>query len=232
MNVWRWSNAEMFGSLQFGMSFRETGELKDIPRQAFTPAGRVFLRSVGISPSQCVLAPLEQGVTVLSVSALDAGRSIPLCDGLVTTSSGLGVTVTVSDCFAVVLFDPVSSWLSVLHAGWRGVHGRIVSRACEMKEAFDGRLDRVVAWIGPGIQRCHFEVQGEVASRFPMDVYRHQDRIYVDLRDALIRQLQERGIRSLYFDDRCTACDASTFFSYRRDKPPRPQTMLAYACIR
>ncbi len=46
-------------------------------------------------------------------------------DGHLSRGAGLLLTVTVADCIPVYLIDPESRALGLLHAGWRGVAGRI-----------------------------------------------------------------------------------------------------------
>jgi polyphenol oxidase len=76
----------------------------------------------------------------------------------------------------------------------------------------------LTAAIGPGIGPCCYEVGEEVAApfreRFGDDVLRERR---LDLWTSAERALRAAGVERVDRFDRCTACEAETFFSHRRD---------------
>jgi copper oxidase (laccase) domain-containing protein len=52
-------------------------------------------------------------------------------DGHATSTKGILLTVTVADCIPVYLLDPVKKAVALLHAGWRGIAGRILAEGVE-----------------------------------------------------------------------------------------------------
>ncbi|KAB2959206.1 MAG: polyphenol oxidase family protein, partial [Thermoanaerobaculia bacterium] len=83
-------------------------------------------------------------------------------DALVTGRAGVAATVATADCVPVLLAVPGA--VAAVHAGWRGVVAGVVPAALErVRER--GDLARAVAWIGPSIGPCCYEVGEEVAAQ-------------------------------------------------------------------
>ena len=53
-------------------------------------------------------------------------------DGHATCRPGVLLSITVADCVPVYLLDPQSRAVMLLHAGWRGVAGQIVTKGIEL----------------------------------------------------------------------------------------------------
>ena len=136
-------------------------------------------------------------------------------DGLWTEEPGLPILALSADCLPVALVraDARTPAVAVLHAGWRGLLAGIV-------EAGRQALGRgtLAAAIGPGIGPCCYEVGEEVAApfreRFGGDVVCESR---LDLWTSAERALRAAGVERVDRFDRCTACEAETFFSHRRD---------------
>jgi copper oxidase (laccase) domain-containing protein len=123
------------------------------------------------------------------------GEELPRVDGHVTHRGGLGLLVLVADCFPVALAG--GSTVAMLHCGWRGLAGGIVSRALE---SFD---EPPSAAVGPGIGACCYEV----AANGRM----------LDLRLVVEHELRKGGVERIEHLDRCTSCREDLYFSHRRD---------------
>jgi YfiH family protein len=170
------------------------------------------------------------GAELARVAGPPAGRWIEdsSCDALATRARAVALGVKIADCLPVTLFDGEAGVLAGIHSGWRGAAARIVPSAIERlarEDSFDPA--RAVAYLGPSIRVCCFEVGEEVvdalASAFG-DVDAHVDRSrgakpHVDLPGLTRRLLGEAGLREEAIDDSglCTRCEGSVFHSYRRD---------------
>ena len=65
------------------------------------------------------------------------------------------------------LYDPERHAAGLVHAGWRGTRADIAAKtARKMCAEFGSALEDLLAFIGPGISRCCFEVAAEVAEEF------------------------------------------------------------------
>jgi len=148
--------------------------------------------------------------------------NLPRADGIVTRRRDLLIGVGVADCVPVFLTFP--GGIAVLHAGWRGVVGGIVSRTLDYVAArWDINPDQLEVLIGPSIGPCCFEVSTAVAALFaPQHRRSHGGCLYIDLPGALMTQWLRGGGRPEQFmrADRCTVCGSPKLHSYRRDRTP------------
>ena len=148
-------------------------------------------------------------------------------DGLVTNRPGDTLGAFAADCIPMVFADPSRRVAAAAHAGWRGtVNGVAVEVLKTMRERFDTRPEDVRVALGPSIGPCCFEVGPEVVDEFRAKmgdvtglVVRGPHKDHIDLRVATRFLLERAGVRPESIDDHppCTRCDATKWFSYRRD---------------
>ncbi|MGV3623982.1 MAG: peptidoglycan editing factor PgeF, partial [Archangium sp.] len=145
-------------------------------------------------------------------------------DALWTQTPGTAVGVRTADCVPILLEDPRSGRVAAVHAGWRGVIAEIVGRTLEVWLGQGTRPVDVRAAIGPCIQRCCFEVDGDLPSRFasafgPEVVLpiAGKEKRHLDLPLAVGKTLRRLGVPDAHVVTlpQCTFCD-SRFFSHRR----------------
>ena len=119
--------------------------------------------AVGFTADQLVRCQQVHGTGIAKVDQSDAGRMIDGCDGLITDTPGLPISVVCADCVPLLLYDPVHRALGVCHAGWRGtVNGAAAAALWGLQAAFDTDPGAVVACIGPSIGPDSYEVGSEV----------------------------------------------------------------------
>lgn len=144
--------------------------------------------------------------------------SPPVGDGLMSAGRRLLMGVSIADCAPVFLAS--RGGVAVLHAGWRGVAGRILPGALELIERLWGVSPSDVELIlGPCIGPCCFEVSAAVAALFPEHVRRrHRTGWHVDLPGTLLDQWLSSGGAAQRFMrlDRCTVCGTPLMYSHRR----------------
>jgi hypothetical protein len=131
-------------------------------------------------------------------------------DAIVATTAETAVGVRVADCVPILLADTKTGAVAAVHAGWRGVALNVIASAMKLHAlAFD------LAAIGPCIGVCCFEIGDDVIDKLSPHV---KDR-HGDLRAAVRAQLVASGLQNAHIEDvaGCTRCDATRFFSYRRD---------------
>ena len=145
-------------------------------------------------------------------------------DALWTERPEHWVAVGTADCVPVLLVDPQGRRVAAVHSGWRGTDARIVARAVESLVARGSRPERLLAAVGPSIQRCCYVVSEELGQRFTTRfgaevVAREAGEIRLDLARSVRDTLLGVGLKAAHVDvlPECTACDASRFFSHRRD---------------
>jgi len=143
-------------------------------------------------------------------------------DALCTSTKGRAVGIYTADCVPILVGDKQGR-VAAAHAGWRGTVAEIAVRTVEALVTLGADPASLYAAIGPSIcVRC-FEVGPEVAEEFrrwPAAVATSfGEKPHVDLWAVNRQQLVDAGIPASHIDAQppCTHCDATQFFSYRRD---------------
>ena len=140
----------------------------------------------------------------------------PICDALWTDQRNTALAIKVADCLPVTLIDPAGV-IANIHSGWRGAVQNITAATLDA-----AALDRstTVAFLGPSIRVCCFEVGEEVAEKFdPAYVDRTLGaKPHVDIARFTAGVLQSGGVTRIVDTGLCTRCEGSVFHSYRRDK--------------
>jgi polyphenol oxidase len=151
------------------------------------------------------------GATVVKAPREDRWRECDSCDALWTDERGKALAIKVADCLPVTLVDPETHVIANIHSGWRGAVQNIVAKTIDAVPIRSG-----LAYLGPSIRVCCFEVGEEVAEQFPpQHVDRTRAKPHVDL-VAYTKDLL--GGFDVIDSELCTRCDGSIFHSYRRDR--------------
>lgn len=88
-------------------------------------------------------------------------------DGLITNLPQVALAVLTADCFPVLLVDTRNKAVGAFHAGWRGTVQRIAEKGLgAMRREYGTQPGDIQAVIGPGIQKCCYEIGEEVKSQF------------------------------------------------------------------
>jgi polyphenol oxidase len=217
------SSREGYQSLNLAM---HVGDVEERVRQNRRRMLRALPRRGLLDP---VVGEQVHGAGVQAVGELHAGtrwqqseHALARTDALATATRRLPLVILVADCLPLALVDPTRQAAAVVHAGWRGVEAGVVEGTLHlMKRVWGTMAADVVAWQGPGIGPCCFEVGPEVAERFSGACLPGEgDRSYLDLRSAVGSRLQQAGVleENLTGLPVCTACRADLFFSYRRER--------------
>jgi YfiH family protein len=162
--------------------------------------------ALGLAPEQVVFALQVHGTRLIEHPISEVR---PEADGHVVREPGLAPLVFVADCLPIALHGP--GGLAMVHAGWRGLAGGIVTAAAEAVEATS-------AAIGPGIGPCCYAVGDEVLGAFAgLGNGIAQGRM-LDLAEVARRQLAAAGVERVESAGLCTSCEAELFYSHRRDE--------------
>lgn len=192
---------------------------------------QIFLGAAGIDPTRLVWAKQEHTTTVLTPDTPGAQGS---CDALLTQGNRWALAATFADCLPLLLVEPESQTLCMVHAGWRGTAAGIARYAVEaMQDKYQITPEKILAVIGPHILPCCFEVGTNVAEQFPDDCQPGRDAAHwqVDLAGANTRLLKNAGVLPEHINAQalCTSCESHYFFSHRRDGFPSGRHMAVLA---
>lgn len=196
---------------------------------------RLFCKSAGLDTNSLVCTRQVHGTRVRIAGKSDKGKGFPGnkdgldgVDGLVTATPGVTMVTFHADCAPVFLFEPCAKAASLVHSGWRGTLGNIVSEAIgKMKDMPGFNAKRVTAVIGPSIGHCCFEVVEEVYAlfrkKFCNDAFYKREqggKWKIDLKGIMEYELLQEGIplENIYNCEICTKCRKDLFFSHRGDE--------------
>jgi polyphenol oxidase len=215
------------------MSHRKDGDMRLNPDEQgniIENANRGIFLSKNFNHHEMRSALIEHSNRVMIVD--EKSPKYLECDGLITSCSGLPISVTVADCIPVAYFDPENRVAAATHNGWKVIAKNIVKPTIAEMEKIGARRNSIVAAIGPGICEYHFEFDLKdfhLFGRWAKKKYIHHakgDKIYIDLRKMLTDQLEKEGITKIEMVNDCTYCHPERYFSYRIDKIYPPKAMI------
>jgi YfiH family protein len=207
-----------FDTLNLGYN---TEDLAESPKEN----RKLFFQYLGISENTLAIPMQVHGDQIRKV---DNPGQYPSTDALITRNSNVTLIVQVADCVPVYLYDPVQRAAGLVHAGWRGSALQITLKTVkEMTLQFGSKTEDILAFIGPSIGPCCYEVGSEVIHQFP-EQFVKQKRL--DLWQVNKSQLMDAGLLYNHIDMAllCTVCHTEFFFSHRAsgDKTGRMMAIL------
>jgi hypothetical protein len=128
----------------------------------------------------------------------------------------------------VLLYSPDRGLAAAVHSGWRGARAAIAARGVRALQHVSGADPaRMLAAVGPCIERCCYEVGQDLAALFrslfgpeAADDPATTAKPHLDLRFCVESALRSAGVRQERIEHAggCTSCDISACFSHRRDR--------------
>lgn len=154
-------------------------------------------------------------------------------DAAWTDRPGVVCAVLVADCLPVLFTDRRGGRVAAAHAGWRGLAAGVLERTVR---SLGGSPADLLAWIGPGIGRCRFEVGEEVRAAFVARC--PEDRAFfepgargrwrADLHGLARARLARAGVEAVFGVADDTFGDPGRYYSHRRDGPTGRMAALAW----
>jgi len=172
---------------------------------------------VGLNPNH-VVKPKQ--VHSAEVKFVYTPGEIAATDALISNSNSIVLSIQVADCIPLFLADPLNGVIGLVHAGWRGVEKRIIPDTINRMVQKGASIEGMIAFMGPSIRQCCFEIGPEVSKKFPIDclINGNQDRSFLDLQQVAINQLLGTQVleKNILSSEECTKCNPEKYFSYRR----------------
>lgn len=198
----------------------------DAPENVRVNRGRIC-EALELDPKRLTCAQQVHGTSVAVIERALIGRgadsydtAISETDAMATAELGAPLAMFFADCVPVVLVDPKRRAVGVAHAGWKGVAGNVVAALLgRMAAVYSSRAEDLLAYVGPAIGPCCYDVDEERAAVFA--------RIYPGVASGGDRSLNLPGFVKKSLDDAgvprqniaaaglCTADTTQTFYSYR-----------------
>lgn len=176
----------------------------------------------------CTIQWLQQ-VHGTHVVAADLDAAEQTGDAVFIGAAGLAGAVLTADCLSVFFASDDGGGVAASHAGWRGLADGVLEQTLAR---FPVPPDKVIAWLGPAIGPCHFEVGREVRDAFlrsstgdaresirarAFQPSSNAGKYFADLYELARIRLEASGVRAVYGGGLCTYCDSTRFYSYRRE---------------
>lgn len=210
-----------FASLNLGFSTKDDADAVRENRRRFGVAADAPL-------SRWVVCGQVHGSQVASVGVESAGEGsespsqrFPDRDAVFLQEPGVFALALSADCPLVLIADPDRRTAGIAHAGWRGTVSGVIENLVSTMMAAGSRVDTLRAAVSPGICGRCYPVGPEVfeaCEGLPgAEAARTGD--HLDLRRIHAAILEHAGVplRQVRVHSDCSSCDATGYFSYRRD---------------
>lgn len=215
-------------------SLNSSPSVGDVPAAVAVNLARLA-SAAGVEPERLLFVKQVHGARV--IAGVDATPETE-ADAIWTDVPGTAVGVRTADCLPILIEDPRGR-VAAVHAGWRGVISEIVARTIEQLVERGGRVEELKIAIGPCIQRCCFEVDGDLPARFEAAFGREvvvaqpaNHKPHLDLPLAVRTTLERLGVPAGHVValPQCTMCDAR-FFSHRREHGITGRHLSFITCV-
>lgn len=161
---------------------------------------------------------------VSSARVVARGQACGEVDALETGVVGVPIGIVTADCVPILLAHRKGKKIAAVHAGWRGIEGRILEKVWTSLRAEAPDPSEWVAAVGPAIGPCCYEVGADVADRvvsampeLAQALVSPQER-FLDLPGSQAALLKQWGFHQVDQLKHCTRCSIRPkFHSYRRE---------------
>jgi len=187
-----------------------------------------YLSSMDIDPKTVTQMRQVHKTNVQIIEEDAVGRIIPQTDGLIYSKKNkyaATVVVRVADCVPLLFADKTMQIIGVAHSGWKGTLGHIAQRMIHTFVLLGSDPKNIMVAIGPSICGKCYEVGSDIAQKFDHEfsngIERRNGRFFIDLRRAILEDLERSGVEKKHVDgdkNFCTYEQDEMFYSYRRKK--------------
>lgn len=197
---------ENYDWLQAGFTTRQAGNLSYVhgEDQDVLANRQKLSATLGLSLSHWIASQQVHGNHIELATAEDVGKGalsfetgFPETDGQVNEAPGSISIVLVADCVPLLIIDPLTKKIAVVHAGRRGTGLEIARKGVEAMVARGSKASDLEAVIGPSIGPAHYET---------------------DIWTANEQQLKAAGVGTVIRTDVDTAEYTDLFFSHRAER--------------
>lgn len=165
-------------------------------------------------------------------------------DGVLTKETRACLVIRIADCVPILYFDPVKRVIGASHNGWRGTEKNLTGEMIRVMQQNGSRNEDIHVIIGPAINMCCYDIDVDRYAQFMETMERfnkiafkpHGDMFHLNLARLNYELALETGISREHIDyfPYCTSCDASRFYSYRRQYHTHPNEfgeMMGYIML-
>ena len=144
-------------------------------------------------------------------------------DGILTNYRQLALGILTADCAPILFYDPKKKIIGAAHVGWRGAYKRITKKIINFYLKNGSNLKDIYIVIGPCISQRNYEVKNDFKKKFVKQNSNNKkyfkskaNKIFFSLKDYIVGQLTEFGIKNIEIIKKDTFNVKNNFFSARR----------------
>ena len=148
-------------------------------------------------------------------------------DGMITKDRNISLATLTADCCPIFLFDNDTSFISNLHAGWKGCYNNIIKNALDEIKKIQPNSNSIKAIIGPCLKQKNFEVSIDFKKKFLKKNINYKvffknnhktKKILFDMKGLIKFQLIKNKINHIENINLDTYSNTKLFYSHRRSK--------------
>jgi YfiH family protein len=142
-------------------------------------------------------------------------------DGMITSEKGLILNVSIADCLAILIYDPINEIIAAIHSGWRSTKDNIAGKGIQLLlDKYNSNPWDLLVYLSPCASGRNYEVGYDVAKYFPENTIQiNKNKFLFDNQKQVFNQLIESGVNreNIEASDICTIANPE-YHSFRRDK--------------
>ena len=159
-------------------------------------------------------------------------------DGVITRQKNLYFALPTGDCIPLIIYDSKKEILAFLHVGWRGVVGKITTKAVKaMTKQFGCNPTELLAYLGPAIDKeCYQQKGWPIFIKMMLFIISGNTKfatllngkISFDIKGATKKQLIKQGVPAgqIEVSSYCTNCQPELLSSHFREGSVRKSSIL------
>lgn len=193
----------------------------------------ILCNSIGVDYKNVVFSNQIHQDKIYKVTKKDIGKGllkesdIKGYDALITNEKDIVLVTFYADCVSIFIVDPINKAIGMAHSGWRGTVKEIGAKTIkEMTKEYNSNPKDLIVGIGPSIEKCCFQVGGEVVEEFKKDLPFSENYIFndsvkdkfkIDLQGIIKQTIINSGVleNNIEVSRLCTMCNSNMFFSHR-----------------
>ena len=146
-------------------------------------------------------------------------------DGMITQDKNISLAILTADCCPIFIFDNDASFISCIHAGWKGCYLNIIDKAIKKIKNIQPSMNKINVIIGPCLNKINFEVNENFRDKFISKSKNYNKFFYkipkknkylFDMQNLLKFQFIEKNIINIESINLDTYSNQDLFFSHRR----------------
>lgn len=151
----------------------------------------------GLKPDNIFFLNQKHGDRIIKVES--SGKPNDLfyaeADAMITNIPNFCLAIRTADCIPVMITDLTQNCIAAVHSGWKSTEKDICSKTVDrLIQEYGSKPSDMHVYLLPGIDQDDYEVDNDVASRFPSHFYEKNSKYFLNLKTAIKESLTKKGI--------------------------------------